>query len=557
MEVSRGRQPIGVNQPPNSGTNYPFIRPSSDVQHLLGDFYLSYKETTSCYLHPFKISWLYGFGSEDPSSPTGISPLHDHDIQVKDSSGVIVFNSALNDVTYREFVWGDRFLILEWELDDASKTICRATKFLGWDSYSTDAQEYSKDFVPVDGTLDPRTYNKLPPRVESILYGLNTIKGNIEFAEGNNISLAVNPEQMDLADLNLEDFGVTTEGVVSVGKRLTNRINISSEPGDGLGVRVACDTPSTPEVRRIGGSVGNDWQNLTLDSGRDCIRSQRPVGLQSHYPRQFRYAWTTPPGDDSEPESAYELLNDCATCCDCDYFARTYQGLKRQWFLYQDIATDALSARDVHNRNIIRWNTEKECRENDPLRLVTLVQPDCKAVFSLTFGNTSECCLINVHVRITMQYSGSESEDILVKDCEVTKRDQPPARGEEYEGPEEYQLVGDYPVWDIVFNHLSPGEIGRVTFKLCKPCSEGDTVDWTTHVTWEDVLLSNEGKECEFPEVTVDADTLEKWSEAGAPPLVGDMQWHYTKTAITRALNPENAYCGSCDCEGDSIGSVG
>ena len=125
MEVSRGRQPIGVNQPPNSGTNYPFIRPSSDVQHLLGDFYLSYKETATCYAYPFRISWLYGFGDQEPSSPSGKTPTHTHDIEIKDSNDVIVFDSSVNGVVYREFLWGDRFLIVEWHFPSDNKIICR------------------------------------------------------------------------------------------------------------------------------------------------------------------------------------------------------------------------------------------------------------------------------------------------------------------------------------------------------------------------------------------------------------------------------------------------
>ena len=133
MEVSRGRQPIGVNQPPNSGTNYPFVRPSPDVQHLLGDFYLSYKETTTCYAYPFNVTWLYGFGDEEPASPSGKTPTHDHDIEIKDDNGVIVFDSSVNDVTYREFLWGDRFLIVEWQLQrtTATKLFADVLSFLG------------------------------------------------------------------------------------------------------------------------------------------------------------------------------------------------------------------------------------------------------------------------------------------------------------------------------------------------------------------------------------------------------------------------------------------
>ena len=98
------RQPIGVNQPPSGGTNYPFVRPSEDIQYLLGDVYLSYPDDSYTYEYPLRIEWLYGFGTAPVTPPAGYpTPTHTHDVIIKDANDVTVFDSTLAD-SYR-IVW--------------------------------------------------------------------------------------------------------------------------------------------------------------------------------------------------------------------------------------------------------------------------------------------------------------------------------------------------------------------------------------------------------------------------------------------------------------------
>ena len=87
----QGRQPIGVDQPPGSGTNYPFVQPSLDIQYLLGDLFLSFDDLSDTYEFPLKVSWLFGFGVTVVAPPAGYpTPTHARDIIVTDVNDVVV-----------------------------------------------------------------------------------------------------------------------------------------------------------------------------------------------------------------------------------------------------------------------------------------------------------------------------------------------------------------------------------------------------------------------------------------------------------------------------------
>ena len=69
MSNPRGRQSIGVNQPPSGGSNYPFTQPSDDIKELLGDFFVSFDDIDEEIVYPLRVVWLYGFGDVSVSAP--------------------------------------------------------------------------------------------------------------------------------------------------------------------------------------------------------------------------------------------------------------------------------------------------------------------------------------------------------------------------------------------------------------------------------------------------------------------------------------------------------
>ena len=727
----RARHSIGVNQPPNGGNDYPFVRPSPDVYFLLGDFYLSYADDTCSYAYPFRIEWMYGFGTRQYSEsgsevdplPGYPTPTHEYDILVKDANNVTVFDSTVvgtgddadNVSPFKWSEWYSRYVVIEWT-DKSKDIVCRCTKFIGWDSYSTDYQEYDEYIVPVystgtvtdvanaggktkltvtydqsgallqvgdvvyvketdvpgynvahtvvtelggkitdttgdtispisvisnnhglstgdqvyindvegntaangtfivtnlepnvftldgstgngaytkggtwraptkvvtdiaysqaittagiwqdpGGILDPRTYNKLPLRVRSLtvrgIYGdLGTVlQGNISFHSNYNIELQDNPASIGFIDFNAEELGFDSGKPVIEGSRLVNRIAINSEPGLGTGTFPSCnpDDVQAP-LRRLNNTKADDTQNITLDSGVDCIRLQRPVTLVNDCPRQFEFdATVTPDGAITN-----RFVNDCVSCCDCDYFARTYQGLKRQWNAYQVIADDTIEARDQFEQNVTRWNYQKECRESNPVMLIIRVLPNCTVDVGVTFGNTSGCCLVDVHMRLTFEYyNGSEwviypTDDLcdegIIRSMDVKLTQD---RGE----VKTAVPIGKFPVIDILADYLPPSATFQVAAKLCFPgCIPASQFRCHVHIWWEHTINSVH-LTCDYPDaITVDASVLAIWSATSMDVPPYDIT--YAVSSPTKDLNTSSAFCTSdnASCERPPECSIG
>tara|TARA_R110002020_G_scaffold16515_4_gene58250 strand:- start:5733 stop:7484 length:1752 start_codon:yes stop_codon:yes gene_type:complete len=580
MADPRGRQPIGVNQPPGGGSNYPFTRPSSDIQYLLGDFYLSFPDDTCEHPYPFYVAWMYGFGTNSVTPPVGYpTPTHAHDILIRDENDVTVFDSTAAGVTYSSSVWGDpsfsRLTIHEW-VDEDNYVVCRCTEHTAWSQADIDAgldKTYDDYIVPTEvlasdgrvihgGELDSRTYNKLPQRLNKIKVGLTDISGNIAFEEGYNISLSGTTETGPLSRLNLTDIGIDTlQTAVLPGKRTTNYITLSAVPGSGLGAFPSCEgvTSSSIVLRKLAGAAADEKGNIKFDQ-TGCLRYQRPVAVTSWGPPKT-FTYYSPLLSATESKSAIEMLNDCGPCCDCEFFARTYQGLKRQWSLYQGIATDAESARNQYRLNVDRWHAQKACRELNPLSLALLSNPDCKVTHSAVFGNTSKCCLRNVHFRFTFYYyrGGQLISPPALEyfDCNRTELLGDP----QLNGPEPYVLQGDYPVYEAISAYANPQSNTRITFRFCFPgCEEDDRVKIRTDVYWEGVVSNEEypnypstESTCTYPDLTIDAETYALWSASSLGVPAYDVRFNKETKLIT--TNPLSAYCAQCYCEPSGSGS--
>ena len=555
MTESLGRQRIGVDQPPGGGSDYPFVKPSPDIESLLGDFYLSYKDDECEFAYPFRIDWLYGFGSNPVSAPPGYpTPTHSHDIVVKDANDEVVFDST-TVASFSTYEWGERLLIIEW-IDEATEVVCRCTKFLSWGSYSTDYQDYDEYIVPslvapgntAGGILNARTYNKLTLRVSKLKVGVTELTKNVVFEEGYNVSLEVNPDDFTVEDIDLDITDLLTDNTALIeAVRLNHRVEIGASAGAGTGVFPSCEE-ADPVIRKISGAGADKFGNVVLDTGTDCIRQQRPVGLVSTYPREFRYSSFVLPS--SKAPHAVELLNDCEACCECDYFARTYQGLKRQWFGYRDIATDGFSARDTHYENIQRWHQEKVRRENNPFRLAVMPKPDCCVHLAVTYGNTSPCCLVDFNLRFTVYLLGATTEKQIFKDCFDAE-----IQGSEHcDGPVSYDMPGGVApdglsaAFDASFEYLNGQGTARAAFKLnIAECDSSMKVWFRADAYWQESLNNPATNEpCAYPVVTVPTDVQDVWDSVGLGIPSPDIR--YSKESIERNLNNTSAFCNNCGC---------
>jgi hypothetical protein len=401
MSNTRGRQPVGLNQPPNGGSAYPFISPSEDVQNLLADFFVSFDDLSDAVVYPLRIAWMYGFGDVSVTPPSGWpTPAHTHDIVVLDANNTVVFNST-TAIRFTEEVWDNRLLILEWVTEH---NVCRCTVHTDWteaDIADGQSRSYNNYIVPDRGELQPDTWYKLPKRVLSLRVGLTQIKkSSVTLTEGYNVKISQIVDDLTLNNLDL--LGEQLNKPLAEGTRVTQKILIESAPAEGLGVFPGC-VDEEKVIRTINSVRSDNHQNFIYDS-EGCIRTQRPVLLDSSNPRVFKYGSASLPSQ-AAASSAIKVSNDCTNCCDCEYFARTYQGLKRQWFLFRNTARNAEEVRDNYVKNKERWLAQKQIREANMLRVRMSLDGNCKIRWGMAFCNASKCCISDVTVYLTwLQY---------------------------------------------------------------------------------------------------------------------------------------------------------
>jgi hypothetical protein len=116
--------PVGFDQPPGGGSNYPFTGSSIPMSSVFADFFISHSGTIPSMQQGLRIGWVHGFGSlSNPLIPGRPLPTHSHDLIVEDSSGTVIFDTTTATAfhSYR----GDRdLLVVEWR---TSQYIIRAT----------------------------------------------------------------------------------------------------------------------------------------------------------------------------------------------------------------------------------------------------------------------------------------------------------------------------------------------------------------------------------------------------------------------------------------------
>jgi hypothetical protein len=562
----RGRQPIGVDQPEGSGSDFPFVRPSYDVQQLFGDLFLSFDDLDDVVSYPLKVSWCYGFGDVNNTPPVGYpTPTHDYDIVITDANDLTVFDSTQASTMYTS-IWDDRLLIVEWQ--NPTGGVCRVVNYLAWTQDDVDqgiVRDYDKYLEVTDGELQASCWYKIPKRLRSIQVGVNNFSSSklITFEEGYNMELAQG-DGAEFPAIQFPNLGNTNELVA--GTRASNPLRISAEVGAGLGVFPGCGDV-TPEVKTINGVGSSGYQNFTLDS-EGCIRNQRPVGLVSTTPREFDYNATAPPWwsevppTKAEASAAVEFLNDCKNCCDCEYFAQTYQGIKRQWFLYRDVAEQAEETRDTYQQNIDRWETQKTIREREALRTIVQTDGNCKMSFGFGWCQASKCCVTGVSIWATwLQYvNGVLTKPALdILDCEATDLTGPA----ECDGIGRRTTLAPWPldtsgrIYGLGLPSVDPQTVvtlsGRFCFRDCNAYSgESDAVKTQLHmfVTFNGIRPDPAtGIPCNLPlisDMAIPSDVQAVWTEENfTAPTTG---YGYQIVSDLVPVSSSDPNCIRCDC---------
>jgi len=558
----QGRQSIGVNQLPATGSDYPFVMPSHDIHRLFGDFYLSYEDQRNEYELPFRISWAYGFGTNqvlmesrtlledsgfvlmedgNPLETEGLKrPTHVRDILVLDRNNRTVFDSTL--AHWKEQTWGNgRLQIVQWQNE---YEVCRASFYLGWsltEILGSIARTYDNVITPENGELDARTLNRLSRRLRSIRVGNSVFtKSALELLSGFNIATNIEETETFPAIPN-------PDGTVAPS-RATTQVTIAATSGDGEGLGPSCEGVENRLITINHVGPGTNGAFL-LDLG-GCLRVQRPVGLVQDVPREFDYfSINNDSGATWWPQNALELGNTCRhPCCDCDYYVRVYEGMRRQWNLWKSLAGEGGNVRDLLQDNKDRWEASRACRAAHSLRSVIVPESECKVLVGASYCNTTNCCIQDLTLRFTLEmFEQGVPIAAIVTSCEQVLAEGP---GLAAEG-ETRALTGIWPVYEVRFTNINPSDNVAVGFRLCVAnCKPTMEVRNSVTVHYEDPVPLDANHPCESETVLPPPELEAIWAESWLANVEGAITATTKSTVTTEKLPLSNtrAYCLTCNC---------
>lgn len=452
-----GRRPIGVNQPPGGGDQYPFVS-ESELKLLIADFYLAYRDETCQFVRPFSIKWIHGFGCDDVAVP--ITPVNDLDILIVDANDQTVF-SSLTATEFNVQNWGALLRVVQWSDDD--QNVCRLVQYGGWPA-DTEPVTFPIYQAPVSAILDERTLERRLPVVRSMRVDLGqAYSERIRWQNGHNTLWTV--ETPEVAD----------------GQRTVTYLTIDAVPGAGRGLFPAdCDDEDQVTIKRINGVEADEHGNFTLDA-TGCHRIERPV---------FEVLETGARRAVAVIDHTLQLFNDCGPCCGCDDFINTYEGIRRLRDRYADLVVRANIVRTKYMSNLERFESQRACRLAEPLRLA--LRPFCpnEVAIAIGFCNNSGRCIQNLILPISFEYSDlagdtyPDTPDPIAFTTEYAAGFGPVIprnsifragniSGNQQQGsgmiPELYELGGSYPHYYAAFDRVDPGGYASVVFRMQFP----------------------------------------------------------------------------------------
>lgn len=436
------RHRIAVDQAPHGGSDYPFAG-RDDASPLVLDLYLSYPDDAQEFAYPFRLAWLYGAGTQPSSPPGGMpSPAHDYDLVVVDADDAVVFDSTESD-GFATTDWGDRRRVVEWRSGEA---VCR----LVYDHTVED--DFDEDTVPDPGVLDARTHNRLPRRLRSITVNDQALTGTVKLQRGYNVDLVrEEPRRVD-------------------GGRFRDVFTLACAPGLGEGRRPGCEEEVTA-LRSVNGQTADGAGNLFVDFDA-CMRAQL-VTTDGEYGGSGL--------DAGEAVAALFVDDDCQPCCPCEFYVRTYEGLRRMHGRWLTATQELESIRDQYHVNRSRWLAQRECRINNALRVSAVAESGCTLAMALSYCNTTFGCVHPVEVRVgfTLYEDGVEiSPPSTAYICTQAYINDSSRVAEE-----PFTFAGTWPSFLATFPYLSPQESGTLRFRLClTDCTDAMSVALTVSV---------------------------------------------------------------------------
>jgi hypothetical protein len=433
------RRQIAVDQP-QGGVNYPFCSPSDQIEQVIGDLHLTYRDDQNVHPRPFSVQQLSGFGSTTT----------DRQLRIVDANGEVVFDTLAEDTAYQGHPWGPRLLIHEWlQADD----VLRAVEY--WSQHPDDpVVVLPSPCQPRDGTLDDRACIQLPLQLRSLRVGLTEIRGTgVVFQSGYNTSITVAaPTPAD-------------------GTRLVTNVAFEMLPGEGQGLYDP-GPPAYVGIKTINGRGPTASGNFIWDA-TDCYRVERPVlAILQENPREVLIQ-----------DHALQCFNDCGPCCSCQDFLNVYEALRVLRNTYAALIARAQTARDTYLKNRQRFMDQAACRKADSLRVQLI--PQCPNGLDVAIGycNNTGACIKNLYLMLSFQYQGGNGSLSSTGPTENTAQSQITCgstyRNGNVQGAtkagtswrtasrlEQYALGGQWPNYWAYFDAVDPGALASITARF-------------------------------------------------------------------------------------------
>lgn len=361
-----GRHGIGVVQP-QSGLDYPFVKPSDDVRYLVADFYLEHEHAN--YQQPFSIYNLTNIGCTEQA-----------DVIIKDAAGVTVLDTGTATVR-RKDAWGTDYLIYEWQ---TGTMICRLVAYTTWAPDDTDAHVYASSITPESAVLDARTVYMLPKRLLSL-----SVKQK-------NGATVLGPYTGKLAFKNFYNTTVSIDEQTSVNGLNTSAVRIGAVAGTGAGYYPVCGSgydALTHEIipqpiRQINGVTGTAAGDFLM-SATDCLYMRRPTTQISS---------SIAPSNTAQQQ----IGADCTPCCQCPDYVNTALYMNQISSQYRLIGQRTNDVKLIHEQNIARWSDRRNCSLQNPLQLIFVPQccPTMDVVMMLC--NPCQSCIPGSTLTLTL-----------------------------------------------------------------------------------------------------------------------------------------------------------
>lgn len=353
--TSRGRQGIGVSQP-QSGLDYPFVAPSTDIQNLLADFYLAYDDPSEysvadARVPPLRIEYLLNIGCDDTGVPENLQNVSGPQIRVVDTTGAVVFDTISMAATVDVDTSNEDYTIYTWTTDHA---VCRTAVYTTWKTGTPAAIHYPKYLAPVSAVLNARTIHKLPRRLLSLSVRQqgSPLKagpyiGNVLLKNNYNTEITAGTTQTN-------NFIVNTN------------ITLTAGAGIGAGYFYVCgqgydelDAPPQP-IRLINGVAAKPGGDFLL-AANDCLYARLP---------------TTVAAGKFTPSTAaqQQIGSDCSACCTCADYVNAALSVNNVGENYRRIGARANEVLNVYKDNVAKWAALRECSANNPLKLIFVPQ---------------------------------------------------------------------------------------------------------------------------------------------------------------------------------------